>query len=66
MNLCDFNHETDEEVRLLPYSSDGNMIVCHGHYLHEMKYRLLRNENREIAYTLPLPKWEILKVYDNS
>jgi len=63
MNLCDFNHRTNEEVRLLPYSSDGNLIVCHRHYLHELKYRVERNDQVQSEYQLVTPKWENLKIY---
>lgn len=54
-NACDFDHITREETRLLPYGGEGNIIVCHAHYLEEM-------HRKDMAS----PAWANLKVYDQA
>lgn len=27
-NLCDYGHETTEQIRKLPWGSDGNILCC--------------------------------------
>ena len=59
---CDHGHETAEEIRALPYSTDGNTLVCQRHYKYEMSDRLLRLFDGVIS--LQFPRWEDLKVYE--
>jgi hypothetical protein len=51
------------EMRLLPYSSDGNILVSRKSYEKEMEYR-----RAEIKQGRPyeLPSWESLKIYSEA
>jgi len=49
------------EVRVLPYSKDGNLIVSRESYEKEMKYR---RERIKAGVSYELPTWESLKVYN--
>lgn len=54
-NTCDHEHDTNLEIRALPYGSPdqgGNILCCHFHYRQEMQYR---GEST--------PRWEDLKIY---
>lgn len=66
MNQCDHNHNTQSEVRLLPYSDNGNMCVCFVHYLREMIYRIDRNKELCATCQYSLPEWDTLKVYKGN
>lgn len=61
MNDCDHGHRTASEVRVLPVSSDSNIIVCHHHFLQEIKYRQSRMKSGLGHWEIP--KWEELEVY---
>lgn len=64
MNTCDFDHDTTEEIRRLPYSIDGgNILVCRRHYEHEMKFR--RDRHRD-GVPQDFPTWESLDVYSEG
>ena len=57
---CDYGHSVSSEVRVLPVSSEfGNLILCHRHYLTELRFR------RDDGWTDPEshPEWESLRVY---
>lgn len=60
MNHCDYGHETEGEVRLLPHGT-GNNIVCRHHYQHEMAVRFQNIVQDNIAEDMPT--WTSLKVY---
>lgn len=65
LNSCDFDHQTTEQVRLLPTSGGplhSNMIVCRKHYEHEIKYRRDMGA-RGYSDMNPFPEWESLKIY---
>lgn len=55
----DFNIECFE-MRYLPYSADGNILVSKQSYEKEMAYR---REEIKNGRKFLLPKWESLKVY---
>jgi hypothetical protein len=62
---CDGGHCKSEtgEVRVLPYSSDGNLIICKSCYDNEMRFR--RDRNRETGRLIyDLPAWETLTIYE--
>lgn len=64
-NFCDHNHETTEEVRLLPTSGGalhGNMIVCRRHYEAELDYRRATKSTLGKEWDA-FPAWDSLKVY---
>jgi hypothetical protein len=67
MNTCDYDHQTDEEIRQLPISrgkGHSNVLVCHTHYLAEMKYRREMVEDGWWTKDVTdFPAWESLKVY---
>jgi hypothetical protein len=50
-----------EEVRLLPYCSDGNIIVGRVSYDKEMKFR--KERNKTVCSPYDIPSWESLEVY---
>jgi hypothetical protein len=54
------------EIRVLPYSNDGNLLLCKSCYYHEMKYRRERNKELGDSSKFKLPEWESLKVYDQG
>ena len=58
MNYCDFNHSTDEEVRLLP-CGESNVIVCKRHWQYELEFR--RNNFTQLSKE-DFPSWESLKI----
>lgn len=62
-NFCDHSHHTEEEVRILPYTDGGNLILCREHYDKEIVYRKERLK-RGIHYELP--KWDSLTVYESN
>jgi hypothetical protein len=49
------------EMRYLPYSADGNILVSKQSYQKEMRYR---REEIEKGREFLLPKWESLKIYE--
>ena len=59
----DFGYET-KELRVLPCSSDGNILCGYRGYLEEINYRMERNKSLGESYRYKLPLWEDLKVYD--
>lgn len=61
LNVCDFDHDTTDEVRSLPIGGDGNIIVCYRHYVREMEFRRERNNNSGASFSLP--SWDSLKIY---
>lgn len=60
---CDGSHCKSSKgiVKLLPYSSDGNMIFCHSCYIHEIDDR---KERIKEGVPWSLPEWENLKTYE--
>lgn len=62
MNTCDYNHQTRQEVRILPYGREGYLIICKRHYDQVMReYREWAKEHP--SDTVDLPTWESLKIY---
>lgn len=61
MNTCDYDHQTKNEIRVLPIGGSGNILCCHRHYLEEMKARFewITEDGREFD----IPTWESLEVY---
>lgn len=59
MNYCDFNHSTDEEVRLLP-CGESNLIVCKKHWKQELEFREKLSDL--FGTEEDFPRWESLKV----
>lgn len=63
MNTCDYDHETKKEIRRLPLSIEDRsaVLVCHKHYLAEMKarYEWIVEDGRQFD----LPTWESLEIY---
>ena len=61
---CDGAHCISEfgEVRLLPYSSEGNTILCYSCFEYEKAFRVMRNKavGEDI---FNIPKWSNLAVY---
>ncbi len=53
----------NNEVRVLPYGGDGNLIVCRAHYEKEIAFRVSRNRELGADAQYDLPKWDSLKVY---
>ena len=51
------------EVRVLPTGGDGNAILCHTCFLHELRYRRERNQALSKDCQFKLPAWETLKIY---
>ena len=49
------------EMRFLPYSSDGNILVCYRSYCEEIRWRKWQIE---AGVPFDLPSWESLKVYN--
>lgn len=66
MNLCDYDHETKNEIRRLPLSVEDSsaVLVCHKHYLKEMRarYEWITEDNRPFD----LPTWESLEIYSEA
>jgi hypothetical protein len=50
-----------QEVRLLPYGGDGNIIVGRVSYDKEMQFRKIRNKT--VCSPYDIPSWESLEVY---
>lgn len=69
MNQCDYDHETNEETRLLPLGGGGNIIICKRHYEKEIAERVqdAKEQGRDITgdYSY-LPRWETLKIYNGQ
>ena len=66
MNSCDHDHQTRDEVRLLPLSDEphhGNVIVCRAHYKIELAFREERAKDTG-RDKWDFPAWETLKVYN--
>jgi len=65
-NFCDHGHGTWGEVRALPLGTGdghGNVIVCHQHYLAELRRR------RKIGWEdtgWEYPRWEDLTIYSSG
>jgi hypothetical protein len=51
------------EMRFLPYSSDGNILVSKASYDKEMRYR---RERIKEGVHYELPAWETLKIYTEN
>lgn len=49
------------EMRLLPYSADGNILVSRQSFEKEMRYR---REEIKKGREFYLPAWESLKIYE--
>lgn len=64
-NNCDNDKCIDPkgEVRVLPTGGEGNAILCHTCYLHELRWRRERNHDLAPANRFKLPQWETLKIY---
>lgn len=54
-NACDQGHETQSEIRALPFAN-GNLLLCRRCYIKEMNYRRLYHPNMD------RPSWESLRV----
>lgn len=52
-----------QQVRVLPYGGDGNLILCHSCYNKEMAFRYARNQELAKDCQYDLPAWSSLKVY---
>ncbi len=63
INHCDYDHETAGEVRLLPTGGGGNVIVCYGCFLKEMRFRRDRAAG---GVSFDLPRWEELELYEGG
>ena len=65
---CDGNHCSSEQgqVRVLPYSGDGNLILCQACYHYEMAWRKDRNKELASWAAFKLPAWSNLKIYDHG
>lgn len=63
--MCDSDQcQCDKgQVRSLPYSADGNILLCYHCYQHEVEFRKERNKELEPSCQLSLPAWESLKIY---
>jgi hypothetical protein len=53
-----------QELRVLPYSGDGNLILCRDCFNAEIHYRTVRNP--QVWKPFSLPKWESLRVYEGG
>jgi hypothetical protein len=56
-------HE-NQQVCVLPYSEDGNLIVCRSCYRAEMIYRRQRNFGLAKDLQFEIPSWDSLKIYE--
>lgn len=61
MKYTDDHNIPCDEMRVLPYSSDGNILVSRASYIKEMRFR--REQNSK-GIPFDLPSWESLKVYN--
>jgi len=57
------NCNPNQEVRILPYGGDGNLIVCKSCFNREMIFRRQRNQELAKDCQFALPAWNDLKVY---
>jgi hypothetical protein len=56
-NVCDYGHDTLEEIRRLPFGTDNEgVLVCYEHYLDMVK------TNNDLLHW----RWESLKVYSEA
>jgi hypothetical protein len=64
-NNCDNDKclHANGEVRVLPTGGQGNAILCHACFNHELDFR--RDRNRDLSHDcrFALPAWESLKPY---
>ena len=62
--ICDFNHDTHMQLRILPFGS-GNIHVCHEHYQQEITYRKNQGHGAlEASFFGPIfPTWTELGIY---
>jgi len=60
---CDGSHciSSHGEVRVLPYSDDGNLILCYSCFQYEISWR--KEENRRTNRNFKIPGWETLSIY---
>lgn len=65
---CDGSHcqSSVGQVRVLPYSRDGNLILCLHCYAYEIAWRRDRNKSLAKDCQFDLPKWEELAVYTSK
>lgn len=63
---CDYGHQSDTPVRVLPLGAHGNIILCVKHFYIEMRFRLLANETLIIDCHWIIPRWEDLEIYQDS
>lgn len=63
MNVCDHDHETADEVKLLPLGGGANIIVCYHHYTVEISSRLFKLAKWGVDVSLP--EWDNLKRYSD-
>ncbi len=66
-NTCDYGHDTNGQVRVLPLTlgeNHSNLIVCKTHYWEEIKNRIETNKTLSESAKFKLPEWFSLKVYD--
>ena len=59
-------NETYRQVRVLPTGGDSNAILCLSCFAREMIYRRERNKELSKDCQFELPKWNELKIYENS
>lgn len=62
MNTCDHGHPA-MEIRVLPYSELGNLLVCKKHYWQEIAFR---KERISEGVPYDLPTWDSLRVYSTE
>ena len=63
MKFTDDLNKPCDEMRYLPYSKDGNILVCHSSYLREITWR---KEQIKAGRPYDLPTWESLKIYKSE
>lgn len=62
---CDGSGPHDKgEVRVLPLSEDGNLILCLYCYNAEMRYRRDANKTLPLDLKYDTPAWNTLEVYN--
>ena len=63
-NCCGSGPHTGGEVRVLPYSRDGNLILCYACYQRELNWRRMRNRELGADAQYRLPDWISLEIYN--
>lgn len=55
--------DANSEVRILSLGRDSNSILCEACFIHEIRYRRMRNRELGKANQYQLPEWSSLEVY---